>query len=46
MGTTNAGGYWIDSEDMENGTITILLVENFSGSQGSDLDTNNDGTLD
>jgi len=46
VGTTNGGGYWIDSEDMENGTITILLVENFSGSKGSDLDTNNDGILD
>jgi predicted extracellular nuclease len=46
MGTTNAGGYWIDDEDMENGTITILLVENFSGTQGNDLDTNNDGTFD
>ncbi len=46
VGTTNAGGYWIDSEDMENGTITILLVENFSGSVGDDLDTNNDGTFD
>jgi len=46
VGTTNAGGYWIDPEDMENGTITILLVEGFSGSQGQDLDTNNDGTFD
>jgi predicted extracellular nuclease len=46
VGTTNAGGYWIDSEDMENGTLTILLVENFSGSVGNDLDTDNDGTFD
>jgi hypothetical protein len=46
VGTTNAGGYWIDDEDMENGTITILLVENFSGSVGNDLDTDDDGTLD
>ena len=46
VGTTNGGGYWIDSEDMENGTLTILLVENFSGSVGNDLDTDNDGTLD
>ncbi len=46
VGTTNAGGYWVDPEDMENGTITILLVEGFSGSQGNDLDTNNDGTFD
>ena len=46
VGTTNGGGYWIDDEDMENGTITILLVENFSGSKGADLDTDNDGTFD
>ena len=46
VGTTNGGGYWIDPEDMENGTLTILLVENFSGSVGNDLDTDNDGTLD
>jgi predicted extracellular nuclease len=46
VGTTNASGYWIDPEDMENGTITIVLVENFSGSVGTDLDTNNDGTFD
>ncbi len=46
VGTTNAGGYWTDPEDMENGTLTILLVENFSGSVGNDLDTNNDGTFD
>jgi uncharacterized protein len=46
VGTTNGGGYWIDSEDMENGTLTILLVENFTGSKGDDLDIDNDGTLD
>jgi predicted extracellular nuclease len=46
VGTTNAGGYWTDDEDMENGTITILLVEGFTGSSGQDLDTNNDGTFD
>jgi predicted extracellular nuclease len=46
VGTTSGSGYWTDSEDMENGTLTILLVENFSGSAGTDLDTDNDGTLD
>lgn len=46
VGTTNADGYWTNPEDMENGTITILLVENFTGSLGNDLDTNNDGVLD
>jgi predicted extracellular nuclease len=46
VGTTSATGYWIDPEDMENGTITIMLVENFSGNLGDDLDTNDDGILD
>ncbi len=46
VATTNAGGYWIDPEDMENGTITIMLVEGFTGSTGDDLDTDNDGTFD
>ncbi len=46
VGTTDAGGYWIDNEDMENGTITILLVEDFTGSAGTDLDTDDDGVFD
>lgn len=31
---------------MENGTISFLLVTNFSGSVGNDLDTDNDGMFD
>ena len=46
VGTTTAGGFWIDDEDAENGTVTLLLVEGFSGSKGDDLDTDNDGVLD
>ncbi len=46
ISSTDAGGYWIDDEDMENGTVTILLVENFTGSAGTDLDTNDDGVFD
>ncbi len=46
VATTNAGGYWVDPEDMENGTLTIILVEGFDGSAGDDLDTNDDGTFD
>jgi len=46
VGTTNAGGFWINDEDAENGTVTLLLVEGFSGSIGDDLDTDNDGVLD
>jgi hypothetical protein len=45
VGTTNGSGYWIDPEGMENGTITIMLVEGWSGSFGLDLDTNNDGNF-
>jgi len=49
VGTTNADGLWLAgffSNALENGTVTLLLVESFSGSQGDDLDTDNDGTLD
>jgi len=46
VGTTNANGYWVSSEDVENGTVTILLVSNFTGSPGDDLDTDDDGTFD
>ena len=31
---------------MENGSLTFLLVEGFTGSNGTDLDTDNDGVLD
>ena len=31
---------------LENGSTTILLVTNFSGAAGDDLDTNDDGDLD
>jgi hypothetical protein len=34
------------TNDLENGTITLLLVRNFRGAVGVDLDTNNDGALD
>lgn len=32
--------------DIQNGTGTFLLVTNFTGAVGTDLDTNNDGTID
>jgi len=49
VGTTDAAGYWWTgylNSQIENGTITILLVMNFSGSLNQDLDTNDDGVLD
>jgi predicted extracellular nuclease len=49
VGTTDENGYWLAgpwSNELENGSITMLLVENFTGSIGDDLDTDNDGVLD
>jgi uncharacterized repeat protein (TIGR01451 family) len=49
VGTTSADGYWKTdymSNEIENGTITLLLVENFTGYDTQDLDINNDGTFD
>ena len=48
VGTTDANGFWTTgflSNQFENGTGTLLLVEGFTGSEGDDLDTNNDGSL-
>ncbi len=49
VGTTDASGFWLASlaaNALENGTITLLLVEDFTGSAGNDLDTDNDGVFD
>ena len=49
VGTTDANGFWTTpflSNTLQNGTQTVLLVENFTGTTGTDLDTNNDGILD
>ncbi len=49
IGTTDGNGYWSSgflSNAFENGTISLLLVKNFTGTLGDDLDTNNDGVLD
>jgi uncharacterized protein len=49
VGTTNAAGFWttgFSNNVFENGTLTLLLVENFTGAVGNDLDTNDDGVLD
>ena len=49
VGTTDAAGIWFTgylSSRIENGTVTLLLVEGFSGLAGDDLDTDNDGVLD
>lgn len=49
VGTTDANGFWFTgflTNVFENGTITLLLVKDFSGAVGNDLDTNNDGVFD
>ncbi|MEJ2555266.1 MAG: hypothetical protein P8186_03350 [Anaerolineae bacterium] len=49
VGTTDASGFWTTgflNNELENGTLTLLLVEGFSGSPGDDLDSDNDGILD
>ncbi len=49
VGTTDANGLWLGNlaaNTLENGTITLLLVEGFTGNVGDDLDTDNDGVFD
>jgi len=49
IGSTDAEGYWssgFQSNLLQNGSGTLLLVENYTGSTGQDLDTNDDGVLD
>lgn len=49
IGITNANGFWLGNlaaNALENGTLSLLLVKNFSGALNDDLDTNNDGIFD
>lgn len=49
VGTTDANGFWdsgLLNSEFENGTVTLLLVQGFTGAEGNDLDTDNDGTFD
>ncbi|KXV32317.1 hypothetical protein AD940_14750 [Gluconobacter thailandicus] len=48
LGTTNSAGYWVtpyQTNALQNGTQTVLLVKNFTGKAGDDLDTANAGTF-
>ncbi len=48
-GTTDSQGIWWTgflSYEFDPGSFTLLLVEGFSGSVGTDLDTNDDGVFD
>lgn len=49
LGTTDANGFYLASlapSTLENGTITLLLVSNFTGAVGNDIDTDDDGVID
>ncbi len=49
LGATDANGLYLvnlTSSALENGTITLLLVKNFTGALSTDLDTNDDGVFD
>lgn len=48
-GVTDSDGFWAtdyQNEALDNGSFTIMLVEDFTGTQGDDLDVDDDGTLD
>jgi len=49
VGTTDANGFWwtgFQPNVPENGTLTYLLVEGYTGSTNDDIDTDNDGIID
>jgi len=49
VGTTGANGLYLANlaaNALENGTLTLLLVKNFTGALSNDLDTDNDGIFD
>jgi multicomponent Na+:H+ antiporter subunit A len=49
IGTTDANGLYLvnlPANALENGSITLLLVKNFTGALSNDLDTDNNGVFD
>lgn len=49
LGTADAAGYWwtgYQNNRFENGTSTLMLVEDFTGAVGDDIDIDNDGVID
>jgi uncharacterized protein len=49
LGTTDANGLYLvnlPANALENGSITLLLVKDFTGALNNDLDTNNDGMFE
>jgi uncharacterized protein len=49
VGTSDVKGFWttgfLDNK-LENGTVTLLLVTNFTGALGADIDIDNNGIID
>ncbi len=49
VGTTDGSGLWVTdfrTNELHNGSATLLLVSDFTGAINTDLDTNDDGVLD
>ncbi len=49
LGTTDVNGYFttaFGSNVFENGTVALLLIKNFTGTLGQDLDTDDNGVFD
>ncbi|NJD58052.1 MAG: ExeM/NucH family extracellular endonuclease [Anaerolineae bacterium] len=49
VGATDASGFWLQNlaaNALENGTLSLLLVKDFTGALNNDLDTNNDGVFE
>jgi uncharacterized protein len=49
VGMTNENGIWWTEfleNVLENGTVSVLLVKDFTGTVGDDIDTTNDGVID
>ena len=49
VGGTDSGGFWSSpfaGNLYQNGTLSLLLVENFTGAVNDDLDTNDDGVFE
>ncbi len=49
VGSTDGSGFWttnVGNLSIENGTITLLLVDGFTGSVGDDIDADDDGVID
>lgn len=49
VGTTDADGLWLGdlaANSLQNGTLTLMLVDGWSGAAGEVLDSDQDGTID